>query len=377
MIKRNKFDFTVLANELLDQMPNEVFQSESTTFLDPAMGGGQFCYAIENRLREYGHSDENISQRVFGFESVIMDIRFAVNKYKLVGQYSLVKPTTFLETETLGMKFDVILGNPPYQKPNGSDRMGSRGANSLWDKFVFKSLDLVKDDGFVALIHPPAWRKPNDRYGLWKILTQDNQMLHLTMRSGKDQQDAFSIGVRFDYYVLQKTPKYKNTTVVDHEDVTYDLDLANYPWLPNFAISEISNMIGEGCEVLYNTKYHTQHDHNDKQTKRYAYPVVHTINQQGLGIKYFKDEYTDTHFGNKKVLLNQNELQYPVNDHKGEYGMSQLTFGIKITSKKQGDEIVKFLNSDKGKRIIAATKWNTFYTDYNMFKDFVSDWYTK
>ena len=76
-------------------------------------------------------------------------------------------------------------------------------------------------------------------------------------------------------------------------------------------------------------------------------------------------------------MLNQNELQYTVNDCKGEYGMSQLTFGIKITSKKQGDEIVTFLNSDKGKRIIAATKWNTFYTDYNMFKDFASDWYTK
>jgi hypothetical protein len=104
---------------------------------------------------------------------------------------------------------------------------------------------------------------------------------------------------------------------------------------------------------------------------------VHTINKDGLGIRYFDHgNLNDTvHFGVAKVLLNQNELQYPYNDYKGEYGMSQLTFGIRIKSKKEGDMIVKFLNSDKGKRIIAATKWNTFYTDYGMFKYFKKDWY--
>lgn len=40
--------------------------------------------------------------------------------------------------------------------------------------------------------------------------------------------------------------------------------------------------------------------------------------------------------------------------------MSQITFGIPITSKKQGDEIVKAINSDKFKQIINATKWGRF-----------------
>ena len=75
------------------------------------------------------------------------------------------------------------------------------------------------------------------------------------------------------------------------------------------------------------------------------------------------------------MLLNQNELQYPYNDYKGEYGMSQLTFGIAISSEKEGNEIVEFLNSNKGKRLIAATKWNTYYTDYGMFKSFNKNWY--
>jgi hypothetical protein len=142
-IKRSKFDHYELANMILDSYPEKIFKSKTTTFIDPAMGGGQFCHAVENRLRDYGHSDENISQRVFGFESVIMDIRFAVNKYKLVGQYSCVKPTTYLETETLGMKFDAILGNPPYQ-----------GKAALHQQFFNKSVDLLKDGGHLSIIQP-------------------------------------------------------------------------------------------------------------------------------------------------------------------------------------------------------------------------------
>lgn len=279
--------------------------------------------------------------------------------------------------EEINMEFDVIVGNPPYQKPKSDSRMGSRGASELWAEFVNKGLSILKNNGHFVFIHPNAWRKPEDRNNFWKLLTQDNQMEKLVMSSGKGDQDWFGIGVRVDYYILQKKAKYKNTTVVDHEGVIYDLDLANFDWLPNYAIDEISQLLGKGTSVLYNTFYHTQKKHSDTPTKDCKYPVVHTINKSGLGIKYFDklQENDTTHYGVAKVLLNQNELQYPYNDYKGEYGMSQLTFGIAISSKKEGEEIIKFLNSDKGKRLIASTKWNTYYTDYGMFKSFKKDWY--
>ena len=55
--------------------------------------------------------------------------------------------------------------------------------------------------------------------------------------------------------------------------------------------------------------------------------------------------------------------------------MSQLTFGIPITSKKQGDDIVNAINTDAFKEIIKATKWGAFQTDYKMFKYFKPDFY--
>lgn len=76
-----------------------------------------------------------------------------------------------------------------------------------------------------------------------------------------------------------------------------------------------------------------------------------------------------------KVILNANENQYPVNDYDGKYGMSELSFGIPIRSKKQGDDIVKAINSSEFKEIIKATKWGAFQTDYKMFKYFKPDFY--
>ena len=376
MLSRMKFEIDQLINGILDQLPESLWHSTSSTFFDPAIGGGQFVRAIEQRLRSYGHSDSNIRHRVFGLEESDLHLRYAVNKHNLVGQYAKKSYETFIELDDT-MKFDVVIGNPPYQKSSAGTRLGSRGTADLWPDFVRKCLSILNNKGHMALIHPTSWRKPEDRNNFWKLLTQDNQMKRLVMSSGKKDQDWFGIGVRVDAYIVEKTPKYTTTRVVDHENLEYDLDLSKFDWLPNFALNEISSLLGTGCKVLYNTYYHTQKDHLDYPTSDYKFPVVHTINQQGLGIRYFNSQQDNdtTHFGVPKVLLNQNELQYPYNDYKGQYGMSQLTFGIAISSKKEGDEIVAYLNSDAGKRLIAATKWNTFYTDYGMFKSFRKDWY--
>ena len=57
MLSRMKFEIEALVEEMLDQLPETVWTSNSTTFFDPAIGGGQFVRAIEQRLRERGHSD--------------------------------------------------------------------------------------------------------------------------------------------------------------------------------------------------------------------------------------------------------------------------------------------------------------------------------
>jgi len=106
-----KFETEGLVTEMLDQLPQSVWTDPTATFLDPAIGGGQFVREIEQRLRAAGHSDVSIASRVFGFEDSMLHIRFAVNKHGLKGSYIKKSYEDFFQMD--GMRFDVIVGNPP------------------------------------------------------------------------------------------------------------------------------------------------------------------------------------------------------------------------------------------------------------------------
>ncbi len=67
MISRLKFDIDTLVDELVEHIPTYIWESDSTTFCDLQMAGGQFIRGINRKLRQYGHSDENIQSRVYGF----------------------------------------------------------------------------------------------------------------------------------------------------------------------------------------------------------------------------------------------------------------------------------------------------------------------
>jgi hypothetical protein len=153
----------------------------------------------------------------------------------------------------------------------------------------------------------------------------------------------------------------------------------SFPFLPNYAFENIRNILtdkSEGLKVIFSSSIyeHRKKYIKKEKTEEYKYPIAHTNTQKGIGFLYTNDP-SKGHFGVSKVLLNVNEQQYPVNDFEGKYGMSQLTFGIPISSKKEGDDIVTAINSDKFKEIIKATKWGAFQTDYRMFNYFKPDFY--
>ncbi len=76
------------------------------------------------------------------------------------------------------MKFDVIIGNPPYQ-----GTAGTQTGQTIWDKIVEVSLEHVKPDGLLTFIHPGRWRQADDKLG---YMYRDYQLVYLSIHSVKD-----------------------------------------------------------------------------------------------------------------------------------------------------------------------------------------------
>jgi site-specific DNA-methyltransferase (adenine-specific) len=204
-----KFEIEPLVAEMLNQLPSSVWSSKTSTFFDPAIGGGQFVRAIEQRLRSCGHSDANIRSRVFGFEESDLHIRFAVNKYKLVGQYVRKPYEKFLEMDNT-MKFDVVVGNPPFSGSK-NDIEGSR-AKQLYKEFVSKSLELSNN---VYMVMPSLWTH--------KTGSLKTELYNFGLKKCASCTDKFTVDIGICYIIAEKG--YVGSLTVKPENATeYSID---------------------------------------------------------------------------------------------------------------------------------------------------------
>jgi hypothetical protein len=194
---RLKLNIDKLTTEMLDRVPDDYWKSETTTFLDPAAAGGQILTAIEDRLRQYGHSDENISRRVFGYFKSKFYLKIAKKRNNLVGDLNVIK---FLKDP---MKhFDVIIANPPYQDSSTKTLKG------LWPAFWEKSLN---QSDIVCMITPTTWINPagtsifhnGEKKRLWEVFEQYKSYADIDNVA----EHFGSVGSSFGYVIVDKRSK--------------------------------------------------------------------------------------------------------------------------------------------------------------------------
>jgi predicted RNA methylase len=182
MLSRIKFELGPVVDQILNRLPEEVWTSKTTTFLDPAMAGGQFVREVERRLLAAGHSKKNVANRVFGYEQYEHQVCYAVNKYKLIGNY---KVTNFLK-ESIDMKFDVVLMNPPY----------TDGQIMLYTKFFERALELGET---VASVMPLDLQSKHD-----KLKFHNERVLKHQEFISDNISDYFNVAYDNLHYVIAK-----------------------------------------------------------------------------------------------------------------------------------------------------------------------------
>lgn len=360
MLLRMKFELDSLVDEILNRLPESVWTSDSSTFFDPAIGGGQFVKGIEQRLREKGHSDENIKKRVFGFEESYLYIRFAVNKHKLVGQYVKKPYLKFLELDD-SMKFDVVIGNPPYEAADEEGRKDQ--ANNLWSKFTKKGLELVKNGGHFSFITPTSWLSPAADIGKGKHGTRffnDYFQKYKTLALNVNEcARHFDVGSTFSYFVVEKTESKQFITDVITDECQYQIDLRTIHYLPktmnplsisiNKKVLDIPTKYG----IVGNNLPETREDQNQEKTDEFPIPAYHTSSKGGT-YWYMKKPISTA--SKAKVIISISGNYVPVYD-AGGMSFTGMCLAYYLKDNESMDSIRSYLESKLVRFILDENKY--------------------
>ena len=385
-----------LRQEMLDKIPVEFWATPKKVF-EPCSGKGGFVIDIVDRFNT-GLSnlitDEKERYRVIVEECLYFSDINPTNIYICsllldpYGEYKLnVNEGNTLELDVEAMwnitGFDAVIGNPPYN--NSQNNTGKKGGGDLlWNKFVKKSLnEWITPNGYLLYVHPSGWRKPenkNSKYkGLFNLMCYQNQMLYLEIHGINDGQKAFGCGTRYDWYIVEKKLKYKNTTVSDENRVVANIDMKNINWLANSNMHIVENVIAKNnnisCPILYSTVYDPRKKWMSAvQTDEFKYQCIYTTPKSGIRHMYSKIN-NKGHFGISKVIFGDSGIYNAVIDMKGEYGMSPHAMGILIENMEEGKNIKKAIESTKFKQLLDSCSWSNFMIDWNIFTYFRKDFW--
>lgn len=391
-----------LVDEMLHKMPVEFWKTPHKVF-EPCCGKGNFVLGIFDRFYnglEEMYPDEIERCRVIMTECIYYADLTALNVFitteimkchvqSYCGLDDLDFEFNHYTGDTLELNiedkwnligFDMICGNPPYNS-SGDTATG----NTIWQDFTKKSLnEWLLPNGYLLFVHPPGWRKPNTErgkfYGLYNLMCVDNQMLYLEIHGIKDGQKVFNCGTRYDWYLIEKKKRYKQTIIIDENGEQNDYDLSKFSWLANSKIDLIQKILAndnEACSIIYNRSNYGSDNKkyiSKQQNETYKYPVVHTIPLSG--VRYIYSSINNKgHFGISKVIFGDNGLNDAIIDMEGKYGMSENSMAIKVDNIEEAINIKKALLSNNFKEIIKSCIIGNFRIDWRLFNEFKKDFW--
>ena len=402
-----------LVNEMLNKLPDSVWKNPNLKWLDPAAGMGNFPVAVYMRLMEGLKSviDEEEERRKHILENMLYMVELdetnvfmmkkifccKLSKSSKKGYDLKIFEGSFIDKRDkkykkidFDLKFDIILGNPPFQykKP------GYIKAQQIWHYFIKRSYEeLLKEKGYLLFVHPSGWRDIDGDYKEIFNYIKEHNLIYLSMNTYKDGQRVFGgAGTNFDYYVIQNIKTNNNITKVSDidnieniEKNNYNIDLNDWDFIPSGKLNLFQKLLTkkEKVNVLYERSMYGTDKNNmmDNKMKNveikndiFKYPVIYTITQKdGCNILYSKEK--KGHFGIPKVIWSNGAGTYPIIDEKGKYGLTQFAYAI-VDNKQNLQKIKDAMISEK---FIDLMKYLVFKKDnkynYKIIALFKKDFY--
>ena len=262
-----------------------------------------------------------------------------------------------IKNEFLDMKFDVVLGNPPYQL-----KVGNKKTESLWNKFVKKSFEVCSENGYVSLVHPSGWRNIDGKYKEIQVLIKNKNLIHLDINSVEEGQKMFNATTPFDWYVIQNTTNKGINTIKFESGEIKIIDISKLDLIPNDFFDKIMRLIAneneDRVEVLHSYSiYENRKSHmNKSQSDTHIYPCVYSVLSDGTINLMYSTTNQKGHFGIPKVVFGNGTNPTSFVDNQGQYGLTQFAFGI-VDSAENLTLIQEAIKSDEFQKLNKATKY--------------------
>lgn len=371
MLQRLKLDITELSENSLSYIGEHIWESDVSTFCDPHMAGGQFIVEVVNKLREYGHSDDNIKSRVFGYAENELYLSYVKSKYEEIATFDI-----YNENMVKNMKFDVILGNPPWSK-----KVGPNKTQPIWASFVENTFDMCKSGGYIFLIHPSGWRNVGGNYSKINKLITTHDLKYLSVNSYDAGRKVFGVSISYDCYVIKNTKVNATNTTIQFEDtLEKNVDVKKLKFIPTAGYEQIQNLIAKDGEetvnILYSSSAYEIRNHymSKEKTDKFIYPCVYTITKGSDINLYYSNTNKNGHFGIPKVIWTNGLGTYPINDDVGQYGLTQYAYAI-VDEPKNLPHIKQALDNDEFKNLMKISITNDAKYDRKVISLFRKDFW--
>ena len=339
-----------LVEQMLDTLPSEVWSNPNLKWLDPCAGVGTFPSIVVQRLmkglekvipnpeKRYGHIIENMiyvcelqDKNLFVFNCVFdLGDNNATNSY--CGSF-LDENFDKHMSDVWGVeKFDIIIGNPPYQSSNE----GERKTQPLWHLFANKSLTILNDGGYLNMVHPSGWRNVDGGFKNLQILIKSKDVLYLEIHNEKDGLKTFGAETRYDFYCIRNTNTDNFITTIKCQDGTTEkVYIKNMEFIPNEKFSIFKTLIAKTNEEKVETLHSYDYEHRKKYIKdlednEYQYPCIYTIKNGDIPTFKYSKINDKGHFGLSKLIWSNGRIKSvgSLIDSEGRYALTEFAHAI-------------------------------------------------
>jgi len=373
-----------IVDEQLSRLPDSVWKNKSFKWLDVASGVGNYsiwCYykLMTHLSKEIPDGERRskhiIEKMLFMVEIDSSNVRECRKLFKMIDPNTspnIIK-SDFLNTSVFhNQYFDVIIGNPPYTKPNKKNKL-KLSTRSIYPDVIAKSLEILENGGYLSFIHPVSWR----RYSRESRFSFDKYDILFMYTNNKFA--GFGVSAPYiNYYVLRKTytPKLKTKYITVFDGKRYEgnslhlkqLPLPFLPLLLNTTTIRILHKLTQynspKSSMSLNIKIissnsTTKKSINNKKTSEFPHKNIHnySIHKNKYVYRYSRKKHP-SHNLQKIIMIYKGGYPYfkPIYNNK-TLGITDNSMFMEVNDKTK-DIVIEFLQSDIVKFVLKVCNYN-------------------